>query len=158
MLSIVKQTRNLLRYSLVTFNCTSAIFYRRSMQWQPWCKITFLPFFLSNRECLKSGSTIDRQEFLGIALISYSRIILHFYVRFLILPSISFLHIELVCFLVREDVYRMKFTRCIFKTPAGFERAALTGREEKNHWWCYLELTLGDCCGEKIQDHSYIWF
>ena len=45
---------------------------------------------------------------------------------------LGFLHTELVCFLSGEDVYRLKFTRCIFKTPAGFERAAaLTGREHK---------------------------
>ena len=64
----------------------------------------------------------------------------HFQFSFWITKSaltISFLHIEIMCFLSGEDVYRMKFTRCIFKTPAGFERAALTGREGKNHWWCF---------------------
>ena len=70
-----------------------------------------------------------------IALIFYSRFILNFPVGSLNLRS--FHHIELMCFLSGEDVYRMKFTRCIFKTPAGFERAALTGREGKNHWWCF---------------------
>ena len=143
--AVDSQTRDLLRYSFGTLKCNSAILYRRSIQFQAWCKITNRKKFLPS---VTSGSKIDRQVVWAIAFISYFRIISH-WILFLSLDSFT-------CFFSGEDVYRLKFTRCILKTAAGFERAApLTGREQKItagaffNWLSFLKWLSGV--------YSYIW-
>ena len=119
----------MLRYSFGTLTCKNAIFLQKVnlvaalMQNYKQRNVSIkLDIKLNNRQ---TGTLGDCIHFKFKEHFTFSHwIFIHIF--------LGFLHTELVCFLSGEDVYRLKFTRCIFKTPAGFERAAaLTGREHK---------------------------